>query len=1112
MFLEPNQPIVFGLTETHRPSGMALPKIKGYKSVATGRSRKRGEADGGGVGLYIRNDVVHVQVETVVSKEDDQVKGDRLWVDISVKGLEVTVGLVYISIDKYRDWNKKLVNLLHRDIESHQDRGVTKIILLGDFNADPSHPDHAGRLRNVSLLQDLIERCDLKILNLVKQKWMKPTWSGHMGESMIDLALCSQSVCRMVRDFEIDGDKLCGIRSDHHMISITIDRVLCVPKYVPTKPGWKIAQFRENGDWDVFQKNLEVELNGKFGSIGADLCADVMNSTIVDSLKNTADIVIGKRPSVKPNRVGYVDPFWDGQLEAARRRVKLRRAELQAAKRNQAKAGKCGNVFPVDKVARASRNLKEASEDFSKMLWQKKRNYDNECLAKVKNGRDAGRPFYNILQEREEDLFVRTLSDGKTFSDTEEGMVKIISEFWANIFASKGERAAFPVYVGSHRDVLMGEVSEEEVLRALGKMKNGKAPGSDQIPSDFIKNGGPTLISYMCRLFNHIINTLEVPSDWAFLIIRLLHKKGDRSDLNNTRPISLISNICKLFMRILTSRLESVVEPAGFLGHLQNGFRGNRGTSNNLFALSHLIEFSRKSKLPLFVAFLDLTKAYDSVEWSVVWDALGQFGIDIRFIRLLRNIYQGSFCKISLGQLLTEAVEISRGVRQGCIGSPLLFALVLSLFTRRIENCGMGAQYAGGRLPAQCYADDICLFANSPRALQFLLNSASNFARDTGLSFSVKKCKVIEFGTKFDKSGEDRKFNLNGVALESVETYSYLGVQLSNHKNYLDVFEAKILSRAKYYLMEVKRRAEASFSKYAVGRVLWKSMAVPALTYGLDCLKIRNIVIQKLDGIQNKMARFLLGAPRFAANAALQGDCGWSSFKFRVSRARVATLHRLKYGPDLISRRIIDYGRGSIFEQEVRDRQILGLVGIQFPPQRSVSDMVKEFANAAETVLWQADMVSKPTLCNYRKFAVIRDCCNIYDNHRGSAILFKFRANCFETLSRIAVFEKQRSEKDCLCIACELRVEETEAHIVSVCPRYEDLRLKHEEQLSKLVPGFREYTEEEQYDIKLVYGVEHASDFITVAKSTKTFLNKVVARRREVLNLYKKDKKSNSCH
>ena len=98
--------------------------------------------------------------------------------------------------------------------------------------------------------------------------------------------------------------------------------------------------------------------------------------------------------------------------------------------------------------------------------------------------------------------------------------------------------------------------TEEEVERAIKRMKRHKAQGMDGITSDIIKLGRPIVLTYLTNIFNNILKTKQIPDSWHEAKIVILFKKGDPKDIKNYRPISLLSHSYKIFTRLLQTRIE----------------------------------------------------------------------------------------------------------------------------------------------------------------------------------------------------------------------------------------------------------------------------------------------------------------------------------------------------------------------------------------------------------------------------------------------------------------------------------------------------------------------------------------------------------------------------
>ena len=134
----------------------------------------------------------------------------------------------------------------------------------------------------------------------------------------------------------------------------------------------------------------------------------------------------------------------------------------------------------------------------------------------------------------------------------------------------------------------MPEPSDFEVELAIEKLKNYKSPGIDQIPAEFIKAGGRTICCEIHKLIISIWNKEEFPDEWKESIIVPIHKKGDKTNCNNYRSISLLPTTYKVWSNILLSSLIPYAEEV--IGDHKCRFRRNRSTTDNIFCIRQILE------------------------------------------------------------------------------------------------------------------------------------------------------------------------------------------------------------------------------------------------------------------------------------------------------------------------------------------------------------------------------------------------------------------------------------------------------------------------------------------------------------------------------------------
>jgi hypothetical protein len=172
---------------------------------------------------------------------------------------------------------------------------------------------------------------------------------------------------------------------------------------------------------------------------------------------------------------------------------------------------------------------------------------------------------------------------------------------------------------------LVPESSLVEVEIAIGKLKSYKSPSTDQIPADLIKAGDETLYSETHRLICSIWNKEELPQQWKGSIIVPIHKKGDKTNCNNYRGISILLTAYKILSNILLAKLTPYVNE--IFGDHQCGFRRHRSATDQIFYIREILEKKWEYNGTVNQLFIDFKKAYDSVKREVLYNILVEFGI-----------------------------------------------------------------------------------------------------------------------------------------------------------------------------------------------------------------------------------------------------------------------------------------------------------------------------------------------------------------------------------------------------------------------------------------------------------------------------------------------------
>nr|VZI32512.1 unnamed protein product [Spirometra erinaceieuropaei] len=219
--------------------------------------------------------------------------------------------------------------------------------------------------------------------------------------------------------------------------------------------------------------------------------------------------------------------------------------------------------------------------------------------------------------------------------------------------------------------------SLQETIRAVQQLSSGKAPGSEAIPAEVYKHGGPQLMDHLTALFQ-MWRQGEVPQKFKdATIVHLYERKGNRQVCDNPRGTFLLNTAGKIFVLILLNRLNNHMEQS-LLPENQCSFRRHRGTTDMIFAARQLQEKCQEMRTHLYSIFVDLTKIFDTVNREGLWKIMQKFGCPERFTQMVRQLHVAMMARVTDNGVVSEAFTVTNGERQGCVQAPTVFSLMFS--------------------------------------------------------------------------------------------------------------------------------------------------------------------------------------------------------------------------------------------------------------------------------------------------------------------------------------------------------------------------------------------------------------------------------------------------
>ena len=454
-------------------------------------------------------------------------------------------------------------------------------------------------------------------------------------------------------------------------------------------------------------------------------------------------------------------------------------------------------------------------------------------------------------------------------------------------------------------DICTDPPSLEEVTAAIKAMKSGKAPGADGVTAEMLKADVDVTAPILTEIFKQIWEEGQIPEVWKTGLIFKLPKKGDLGDCNNWRGITLLSLTSKVFSRIVLSRLTAVLEKD--LRSQQAGFHPGRFCSDHIFTLRQILEQSKEWNTLLYINFIDLEKAF-SIHRESLWKILRHYGVRAKLVRVIAMLYSDFKSQVICDSELTEAFNVSTGVKQGCILSPFLFILAMDwIMKNSTDGEGRGIKWtmtvtASTTLGDLDFADDIALLSHRHQDMQEKTDAMATTGGNLGLKVSTKKTKGMRMNARVQEN-----IKLNGDEIEEVDDFTYLGSKMSNTGDGEVEIWAR-LAKASQAFASLRSIWKARNICLKTKLRIFKSIVISTLLYGSESWK----VTKTISNLPKQMPQIYW--PNTITNEELHRAI---SLGFHPSQTKALAMDRTRAPP-------ADYSLQTAKEREAAPRKLGG--------------------------------------------------------------------------------------------------------------------------------------------------------------------------------------------
>lgn len=453
---------------------------------------------------------------------------------------------------------------------------------------------------------------------------------------------------------------------------------------------------------------------------------------------------------------------------------------------------------------------------------------------------------------------------------------------------------------------LDSDISVADIATALRKLSPSSA-SLGPLKAALIQAGKHALTPVLARLFTAVFRSGCFPPEWALGAITPVFKKGDTTDPNNYRGITVGHVLGKLYALVINARLTTWLETRGLRAQGQAGFRQGRSTVDNCFILRALAERARARGVKLYCCAVDFEKAFDSVDRELLWAALCRAGIGGCMLGTVQAMYADVPVCVRSAEGLSGCFQSVLGVKQGCPLSPLLFGIFLDDWEGHLQSTlGSAAalpSLAGHTIPPLLFADDMFLIATSAAGLQAQLHCLQGYCNAKKLTVNSAKTQVMILrpgGRGSKRVAADECFTYAEQPLETVASTKYLGLtfaQLSKARGFAGC--ADVLAGAGRQAMFAMRRRAFELGANSVEQqcMLFDTFVTPILSYGCEVWGPDLLMRQDCSSVERVhrwFCRRVQGLPQQATSAVSLAELGRQPLSIRWVRQLVRFWNRLQ--------------------------------------------------------------------------------------------------------------------------------------------------------------------------------------------------------------------------
>ena len=752
------------------------------------------------------------------------------------------------------------------------------VVWLGDLNGSFTRPTPSANDKKLSAF------CRELCIDMSMDS--KPTYHHFVGniKSRIDHILTLPDSKEVVSSIMVEERHPLNM-SSHDPVLATIHLTTHHPA---TKHGHGAAPAKGKPNWnkiDVgqYQHLTSLRLDSFIQNNGLQLPPEVTVDRLYDILLSSAN-ECGPTPRKAKKRSNKYP--WSSEMKPITKDIK---SNFHAWKKN----GK----DPNDPI---SHHLDQLKKELRSMQRQLAAQHRRDLHSEISDASTENKQlFYKLVQRQRHGTkeLCNNVDFGSNCIDQMEG--------WANYYEELAADKPLPHFDEVHMKQMKmkfhltciqdesrcsdnpSHVSAKQISKYVGALKNRKAADVFGLTAEHIKYSSGQIIDILTNLTNTIFKSRKLPDQFKIGALVPCHKK--KKPIRNPdsyRRITIASNIGKVVEKHMMAR----TKPASKAKQdpLQFGFTEDSSPSICALLLTESIAEAKDQKTPLYLSFMDSSKAFDMVDHTILLNSLHDLQLEPHLWYMYKDMYSQVQSQVRINGQLSRRIKEGRGIRQGGETSTEGFKSKENPFLTRVRKNPVSYRIGSNEVGIPTVADDNCMIADSHIGAQTQLIMAQDNAARVRYVFSTQKSKVMIVGSK-QPPDTPLLFNHANIEFSSKETHLGLARTADGKATEAVKDRIQVGRRTAYALMGAGMYGVNGISPH-VSKKLISVYVDPAVLYGLEALCLAEDDLKALDRYQRQLLRQIQGLPDSTAIPAVYLLLGILPLRAQVHK-KILTLY-----------------------------------------------------------------------------------------------------------------------------------------------------------------------------------------------------------------------------